>query len=96
MFLCQLFVLVFMLCYKVSQCCFHLSFQVRNAALVTEEEHVDVAKKVIIRSRLCTTGCGSVHELGNIKTLILCTKADGNCIHLPLFDSSPQSFLTFL
>ncbi|RCV24849.1 hypothetical protein SETIT_5G119500v2 [Setaria italica] len=51
--------------------------QVRNAALVTEEEHVDVAKKIIIRARLCATGCGSVHELGNIKTMILCARADG-------------------
>jgi hypothetical protein len=69
----------------VSQCCFHLSFQVRNAALVTEEEHIDVAKKIIIRARLCATGCGSVNDLGNIKMMMLCTKADGNCIHLLLF-----------
>ncbi|RLM92306.1 protein RST1 [Panicum miliaceum] len=38
--------------------------QVRNAALVTEEEHIDVAKKIIIRARLCATGCGSVNDLG--------------------------------
>ena len=74
----------------VSWCCFHLSFQVRNAALVTEEERIDVAKKIIIRARLCAAGCGSVHDLGNIKMMILCTKADGNCIHLLLF-STPQS-----
>ncbi|KAG2586760.1 hypothetical protein PVAP13_5NG075481 [Panicum virgatum] len=51
--------------------------QVRNAALVTEEERIDVAKKIIIRARLCATGCGSVHDLGNIKMMILCAKADG-------------------
>uniref|UniRef100_A0A0A9DER8 Uncharacterized protein n=1 Tax=Arundo donax TaxID=35708 RepID=A0A0A9DER8_ARUDO len=51
--------------------------QIRSAALITEGEYVDVAKKIIIRARLCATGCGSAHELGNIKTMILCTKADG-------------------
>ncbi|KAF8704854.1 hypothetical protein HU200_031092 [Digitaria exilis] len=51
--------------------------QVRNTALVTEEEHADVAKKIIIRARLCATGCSSVHELGNMKMVILCPKADG-------------------
>ncbi|KAJ1282422.1 hypothetical protein BS78_03G050600 [Paspalum vaginatum] len=51
--------------------------QVRNSTLLTEEEHVDVAKKIIIRARLCATGCYSAHELGNIKTMILCTKAHG-------------------
>ena len=75
----------------VSWCCFHLSFQVRNAALVTEEERIDVAKKIIIRARLCATGCGSVHDLGNIKMMILCAKADGNCIHLLLFSSHQSS-----
>lgn len=39
-----------------------------------------MAKKIILRARLCANGCGSAHELGNIKTAILCTKADGNCI----------------
>ncbi|XP_020405686.1 protein RST1 isoform X4 [Zea mays] len=50
--------------------------QIRSTALVNEG-HVDVAKKIILRARLCATGCGSTHELGNIKTAILCTKADG-------------------
>ncbi|KAK3164000.1 hypothetical protein QOZ80_1AG0011250 [Eleusine coracana subsp. coracana] len=50
--------------------------QVRNAALITNAEHVDVAKKIIIRARLCASGYGSAHELGNIKSTILCTKAD--------------------
>jgi hypothetical protein len=63
----------------VSQFYVNLSFQIRSTALVNEG-HVDVAKKIILRARLCATGCGSTHELGNIKTAILCTKADGNCI----------------
>ncbi|GJN37363.1 hypothetical protein PR202_gb26305 [Eleusine coracana subsp. coracana] len=50
--------------------------QVRNATLITNGEHVDVAKKIIIRARLCASGYGSAHELGNIKITILCTKAD--------------------
>ena len=50
-----------------------------------------MAKKIIIRARLCAAGCGSVHDLGNIKMMILCTKADGNCIHLLLFSSHQSS-----
>jgi hypothetical protein len=38
-----------------------------------------VAKKIIIRARLCATGYDLAHKLGNIKSTILCTKADGNC-----------------
>jgi len=72
------FILVGFSC--VSQFYVNLSFQIRNTALVNEEGHVDVAKKIILRARLCATGCGSAHELGNIETAILCTKADGNCI----------------
>uniref|UniRef100_A0A0E0BXQ1 DUF3730 domain-containing protein n=1 Tax=Oryza meridionalis TaxID=40149 RepID=A0A0E0BXQ1_9ORYZ len=43
----------------------------------SELEHIDVAKKVIIRARMCSSGCGSVDELGNIKTTILRTRLDG-------------------
>ncbi|XP_062193776.1 protein RST1 isoform X2 [Phragmites australis] len=51
--------------------------QIRNTALITEGEYVDVAIKIIIRARLCSAGCGSAPELGNIKMAILCTKTDG-------------------
>ncbi|PNT70012.1 hypothetical protein BRADI_2g04280v3 [Brachypodium distachyon] len=51
--------------------------QVHNTTSLSEGGHVDVAKKIIIRARLCSTGCVSAHELGNIKTTILSTKADG-------------------
>ncbi|XP_051222968.1 protein RST1 isoform X1 [Lolium perenne] len=51
--------------------------QVHNTASLGEGEHVDAAKKIIIRARLCSTGCVSALELGNIKTTILSTPADG-------------------
>lgn len=51
--------------------------QVHNTASLNEGEHLDAARKIIIRARLCFTGCLSVLELGNIKTTILSTTADG-------------------
>uniref|UniRef100_A0A0E0BXQ2 DUF3730 domain-containing protein n=1 Tax=Oryza meridionalis TaxID=40149 RepID=A0A0E0BXQ2_9ORYZ len=51
--------------------------QVEISSSFSELEHIDVAKKVIIRARMCSSGCGSVDELGNIKTTILRTRLDG-------------------
>uniref|UniRef100_A0ACD5VJS0 Uncharacterized protein n=1 Tax=Avena sativa TaxID=4498 RepID=A0ACD5VJS0_AVESA len=51
--------------------------QVHNTASLGEGEHVDVAKRIIIRARLCFTGCVSALELGNIRTTVLSTPADG-------------------
>ncbi|CAM0879759.1 unnamed protein product [Alopecurus aequalis] len=51
--------------------------QVHNTASLGEGEHVDAAKKIIIRARLCSTGCVPALELGNIKTTILSTTSDG-------------------
>jgi hypothetical protein len=62
---------------------------VHNTASLGEGEHVDAAKKIIIRARLCSTGCVSALELGNIKTTILSTPADGNRqLHPSDFDLS--------
>lgn len=55
-------------------------FQVEISSSFNELEHIDVAKKIIIRARMCSSGCGSVDELGNIKTTILSTRLDGTCI----------------
>uniref|UniRef100_A0A0E0FGU3 DUF3730 domain-containing protein n=1 Tax=Oryza nivara TaxID=4536 RepID=A0A0E0FGU3_ORYNI len=51
--------------------------QVEISSSFNELEHIDVAKKIIIRARMCSSGCGSVDELGNIKTTILSTRLDG-------------------
>ncbi|VAH72993.1 unnamed protein product [Triticum turgidum subsp. durum] len=51
--------------------------QVHSTTSLSEGEHVDAARKIIIRARLCFAGCISALELGNIKTTILSTTADG-------------------
>ncbi|VAH57368.1 unnamed protein product [Triticum turgidum subsp. durum] len=51
--------------------------QVHSTTSLSEGEHVDAARKIIIRARLCFAGCVSALELGNIKTTILSTTADG-------------------
>uniref|UniRef100_A0A0E0JEK9 DUF3730 domain-containing protein n=1 Tax=Oryza punctata TaxID=4537 RepID=A0A0E0JEK9_ORYPU len=51
--------------------------QVEISSSLSELEHIDVAKKIIIRARMCSSGFGFADELGNMKTTILSTRLDG-------------------
>jgi hypothetical protein len=82
---------------SISQLHVHLSIQVRNTTSLGEGEHVDAAKKIIIRARLCYTGCVPALELGNIKTTILSTTSDGNQkLHPSAFDLCFKTCCLFL
>ncbi|KAG8045824.1 hypothetical protein GUJ93_ZPchr0008g14044 [Zizania palustris] len=70
--------------------------QVEIVTPFSEVEHIDMAKKIIIRAKLCSSGCGSAHELGNIKTTILSTKADGTCILALIYGSSKLTACMFI
>uniref|UniRef100_J3KWR7 DUF3730 domain-containing protein n=2 Tax=Oryza brachyantha TaxID=4533 RepID=J3KWR7_ORYBR len=51
--------------------------KVEISSSLSEVERIDVARKIIIRARMCASSCGSVDELGNVKTTILSTRLDG-------------------
>uniref|UniRef100_A0A0D9UX89 DUF3730 domain-containing protein n=1 Tax=Leersia perrieri TaxID=77586 RepID=A0A0D9UX89_9ORYZ len=53
------------------------TLQVEISSSFSEVERIDVSKNIMIRARMCSSGCGSADELGNIKTTILSTRLDG-------------------